>query len=147
MTDFDGVDIRLWSGCVRVMKKQEPLFVRFATTQGSVYTLEGEVAVREGDAVLQRTPVDIWPVPSVYFTQAYTPCPGSTQGQDGWFQKKPILVWAVQMPTPFSVRIQHGSVLHGKSRDWLVQYDDEHHGIVAEAIFSQSYVRVTSEAE
>src|SRR5262245_21598492 len=143
-----------------VQKRPIPLDVHFAVpsdltrtdppyNKGHIRTRETSagdagVAFKAGDAILTGTENDSWPIARATFEATYAPSAGSRMGQDGKFFKKPQPILGVQMKEPFTVTASWGR-LEGKPGDWLVQYDEagKDFGIVGEAIFEQTYERLT----
>ena len=107
---------------------------------GTLETLEGPVPYAAGDALLQGSQQEMWPVAYTYFQRAYVPASGQTMGQPGLYCKLPTPVAALHMAESFSASTTQGAVLHGKPGDWLVQYAPGHYGIVGEDIFAETYV-------
>ncbi|WP_051258105.1 PGDYG domain-containing protein [Desulfovibrio cuneatus] len=139
MRVFTTEDIRQLPGWCAVVKKPNPVQVRFATQAGTLATLEGLVPYVPGDALLQGPQQEMWPVAYDYFRKVYAPASGQPMGQPGAYCKQPTPVAALPMAEPFSARTGQGAVLHGKPGDWLVQYAAGHFGIVGGDIFTQTY--------
>ena len=139
MRHYQDMDIRQWPHCRNARKKDLPLAVRFADTDGVMTTLEGEVAYARGDALACGVNNECWPIGAAYFARNYVPAPGTQAGQDGRYHKKPVIVAAARMAEAFSVNTPDGALLHGGAGDWLVQYEQGHYGIVQSDIFAQSY--------
>lgn len=58
------------------------------------------------------------------------------------FSKKALTASAPQVSDSFTVTTQNGSVLNGKIRDWIVQYEDGDYGVVGADIFPQLYAKI-----
>jgi hypothetical protein len=139
MRHYQDMDIRQWPHCRSARKKDLPLSVRFATEDGTMHTLEGEVAYVRGDALVHGVHNERWPVDAAYFARNYSPSPGTQAGQDGRYYKKSITVIAVRMSEAFSINTPDGSLLRGVAGDWLVQYEQGRYGIVQDVIFAETY--------
>lgn len=140
MSDYSGVNIAQHANCVRVRKKAGRVEVRFARQPGTVQTLEGNVPYREGDALLTGLKGEQWPVARERFFANYNALPGLTPGDDGPYEKKPILAYALQCEEEScSIKIHSGATLSGKHGDWVLEYEDGDHGIVAEDLFHDMY--------
>jgi hypothetical protein len=112
----------------------------FADADGRVPTLEGEVAHRRGDAIVTGAHGERWPISRDAFFEAYAPVPPTRAGEGGRYRKRPLRVFARQMPGPFSVRhAPCGDPLIGPSGDWLVQYGPGRYGVVSARIFDETY--------
>lgn len=125
---------------VRVMKLPIPLRVCFASSAGTLQTLEGPVSYQPGDAILTGNEGESWPMHHSEFNETYEPLGETTFGSDGLYVKKPIEVCAVQLDHPEDILIEEGrGQLHGEQGDWLVEYSSGKYGIVSGNIFEKTY--------
>ena len=117
-----------------------PVAVTFATSAGVLQTLEGTVAYQEGDALLRGVKNEQWPIERNNFDATYTPTQGTRSGQPGTYIKRFIPVWVLQLDTPMDITVGwQQNPIHGQPGDWLVQYAQDDYGIVAAAIFFETY--------
>lgn len=124
----------------RARKRPLPVTVQFAASAGVLRTLEGAVRYRAGDALLTGIAGERWPIGRSKFDAAYEPVPPTVVGSAGAYRRRPRVVLARRMAEPFSVRVGHaGDALQGAPGDWLLQYDPGDYGIVAAALFAQTY--------
>lgn len=142
MKNCSSIHVQAQVGAKLVMKKPEPVSVRFAQEAGTVETLEGVVSYIQDDAILTSKQCESWTVQRERFLCTYSPIPPYTAGEDGIYSKLPISVWALQMDEPFFIILHNGSRLDGKPFDWLVQYSQNECGIVQADIFEQTYLLV-----
>lgn len=124
----------------------DPLDVEFATNNGVLHTLEGDVAFQQGDALLTGGAGERWPVQRAHFDEAYEAVKPTTQGQSGLYRRRPNQVLARQMSAPFDVPLGTRGTLHGKAGDWLVQYAPGDLAVVAQSIFEQTYTHIPDDA-
>lgn len=114
--------------------------VNFAPNAGKLATLEGDVSYEAGSAILTGAEGDTWPVERAKFYTSYEAINGTTHGQDGTYQKRPIPVLAMQLTEPASVKVGYANdPINGKAGDWLLQYGEGDFGIVSQAIFEKTY--------
>jgi hypothetical protein len=125
---------------IQARKREREVQVRFAPAACTVYTREGAVQARSGDAILTGDAAEQWRVSRARFAEKYRPVPPTTDGNPGTYASVPIKVLALQMQAPFSVTLTDGeSRLAGRPGDWLVDYGDGSLGIVAESLFPTIY--------
>lgn len=126
----------------RAHKRRQRFAVHFATHDGSVHTLEGDVHARAGDAVVTGLAGEQWPVERARFMASYAPVAPLHFGQDGLYESLPLPVLALPLDQACEVLLPDGvSRLHGRPGDWLVDYGDGSLGVVAAALFERVYVR------
>lgn len=124
----------------RARKRPLAVTVQFATSAGVLRTLEGSVRYRAGDALLTGVAGERWPIGRAKFDAAYEPLPPTVAGSAGAYRRRPRVVLAMRMAEPFRVRVGHaGDALQGAPGDWLLQYGPGDYGIVAAALFAQTY--------
>lgn len=127
---------------IRARRRRQAFAVRFATQDGSVQTLEGEVNVSAGDAVVTGVAGEQWPVGRARFRARYAPVPPLAFGQDGLYESLPLPVLALQLAQACEVLLPDGrSRLTGQGGDWLVDYGDGSLGVVSAALFDTIYQR------
>lgn len=116
-------------------KREAEVAVEFATAAGWLQTLEGEVQVRPGDAVITGPSGERWRVSAEHFAGKYSPA-----SQAGRYMSRPYEVRALQLTEPCDVVLSDGaSVLHGQPGDWLLDYGDGSLGVVASHLFDLTY--------
>lgn len=114
--------------------------VRFASSPGSLETLEGPVRYSAGAALVTGKAGDRWPVERAHFEASYEPLPGTPTGRDGRYRKRPAEVAVWRLTAPFSIEVGIADdPLRGRPGDWLVGYGPDHYGIVAAELFAASY--------
>ena len=124
----------------RACKRALLVMVEFADSEGTLATIEGPVVYHRGDALLTGAHGERWPVPRARFDATYEAQAPLRPGKPGRYLKRPLRVWARQLREPFDVTLDAGrGTLHGEPGDWLVQYAPGDHGVVATAIFAESY--------
>jgi hypothetical protein len=136
--DMTGADLAALPDVRHAVKKNLAVRVTFAEGAGFVKTLEGDVAYGPGDALLTGVRGEVWPVERKSFLRAYASVPPLRMGEKGLYTKRPVSVHVLQLQEPGLVRGRHG-VLRGNRGDWLIQYGADDYGIVAEAIFAETY--------
>lgn len=121
---------------LRQARKREVLLqATLATQPGRLQTLEGEVQVRPGDALVTGLAGERWRVSAAHFAAKYRPT-----GNPGQFVSLPAQVRVLPLAEPCEVLLADGeSVLHGRPGDWLVDYGDGSLGIVAAHLFDLTY--------
>lgn len=139
MRDMTGIDLAAGSG-VKARKLPVDVVVEFAVTAGRLETLEGPVAYTAGDALLTGSVGDRWPVRREKFLQTYAPAGNGQAGEPGIYRKKPLVVHALQLHEPFTVKVgPEPDPINGKPGDWLIQYSPGEYGIVSGTLFSRTY--------
>ena len=122
------------------MKISSPHAVFFALHDGTMHTLEGPVTYRTGDAILTDSYGRKWPIMRDRFVSNYLPLEGTSHGEDGYYYKKPMKVFARRMPDEFTVKLTGGrGVLYGKAGDYLVRDPNGHEFIVDALAYEQTY--------
>lgn len=125
---------------VRVRKRPVEVKVKFALEAGTLKTLEGVVHYDAGAALLSVSHGNCWPVERAKFDATYEPTQSTVDGQDGTYRKLPIDVIAIQLEEDTAILAgPQADKLIGQSGDWLVQYKQGSFGIVAKAIFDETY--------
>jgi hypothetical protein len=121
-------------------KIEHRVAVRFTPTPCVIETAEGRVHAKPGDAILTGVAGEQWRVSQARFAQKYRPLPPTMPGEPGVYMSLPNRVLALKIAQPFEVVLADGvSRLHGRAGDWLVDYGDGSLGVVASAIFDQTY--------
>lgn len=114
--------------------------VTFALAPCSVQTREGMVSAQAGDAIITGIAGEHWRVSRSRFPQKYRPVPPTVAGEPGSYESLPYKIMAVRMQEEFDVVLADGeSRLHGVGGDWLVDYGDGSLGVIAPAIFANTY--------
>lgn len=132
---------------IRVQKLPIPVLVQWMKKDGECQTLEGLVNFRAGDPVLTGVEGEQWSMPAHAFGAAYEPVAPLVPGADGQYRKKPLAVWAKQLPQSADVKVSfQDSTLHGEAGDWLLQYGRGDFGIVSATIFARTYSRAAESA-
>jgi hypothetical protein len=126
----------------RVFARKRPreIDVRFTPIECTVQTAEGLVHAAPGDAIITGTEGEHWRVSRARFPDKYRPVPPTIAGEPGRYVSLPNRIMAVPMTEAFEVLLADGvSLLTGQAGEWLVDYGDGSLGIVAEAIFADTY--------
>jgi hypothetical protein len=108
----------------RVAKRRVRVSVAFATSPGTVDTLEGPVAYQTGDAIMTGVAGEHWPVPRTTFFARYEAVEGVEAGDDGPYESLPERAWAVHLDegdVPLQVVTSAGAVLQAARDDWIVK--------------------------
>lgn len=127
-------------GRVSARKLRREVQVEFAPTACTIQTPEGSVHARPGDAIVTGTAGERWRVSRAHFGQKYRAVPPTRDGEAGRYVSLPNPIQAVPMSQAFEVVLADGvSRLRGQPGDWLVDYGDGSLGIVAKAIFANTY--------
>ncbi len=134
-TDLN-LSTRKYFGSFQTMKLPIPLKYELAPKDGIVKTLEGTVSYLAGDAIMTGTAGEKWPIPASKFRASYDFYEGDESAT-----KRPLLIWAEQMPAPFQVTVNWGehNQLQGNPLDYLVQYGEGDFGTVRKDIFHTTY--------
>lgn len=124
----------------RVIKKPVSMKVVFAECGGVVRTLEGNVSYKAGDAIISGVKGESWPIQRARFFESYIPDGEVQPGAPGNYLKKPLVVWALQLEEPCTVKVGwKADPLQGGVGDWLVQYGKADFGIVNADVFAVTY--------
>lgn len=138
--DLAGYDLAHDPAARRYVARPVRVQAEFAVAGGSVRTLEGEVRHRAGAALLRGVGGERWPVEQSVFIGRYEPCGGQPSGEPGPYCKRRVEVLARRLLVPFRTRAGvERDELRGRRGDWLVQYADGTHGIVAAGLFHALY--------
>lgn len=117
--------------------------VEFATAAGSMATLEGDVAVEVGDALMTGSEGERWPIRHREFEKTYLPHGQTRKGETGKYVSRPAIATATRLCSARVVHLPHNKgVLNGQAGDWLVTYESNDQSIVAQSIFAKTYRRV-----
>lgn len=128
-------------GALPYEKKILSFDVVFSDHEQTIETLEGPVQCLPGDAIVTGISGERWPVKPEKFRQKYQPLPPTAAGESGRYQSLPVRVLAMRLKTELKLPLAGGiGVLHGKPGSWLVQYADQSQSIVADEIFTATYV-------
>ena len=132
--------VRQHPDCQSARKREQPIEVRFATSDCLIESQEGSVHAKAGDAILTGVHGEHWRVSKAHFADKYRPVAPTRSGEDGTYVSNAIPVLAIEMREPFEVLLADGhSKLKGGLGDWLVDYGDGSLGIVSRAIFPMTY--------
>ena len=132
---YTVLELTLAKGARCYMKSVE-VSVKFAVTDGSMMTLEGEVPYRAGDALMTGVQGESWPIERAKFDEWYR----AVDGKPGYFLKvKSVL--AQKFTCAFRVPITESqqTFLVGKAGDWVVQTSPGNLGVVDSEIFKRTY--------
>lgn len=122
-------------GLRRARKREVEVRVQFALAPGRLQTLEGEVQVRPGDAVVTGLHGERWRVSAGRFEAKYRPGPTPDR-----YVSRPYEVHALRLEEACEVMLSDGlSTLRGRPGDWLLDYGDGSLGIVAAHLFDLTY--------
>lgn len=122
--------------------KDELVDVVFAKLAGELISREGPNRFQAGDALITGSTGDRWSVSRDRFDAKYMPVAPLKAGEDGRYRAKPLPVLARQIDEAFTLaRSAGGDVLHGKARDWVLQYAPGDFGIIENARFAKVYRR------
>jgi hypothetical protein len=125
---------------VTARKLVRQIQVSFASAPCSLQTREGMVSAQAGDAIITGIAGEHWRVSRARFPQKYRPVPPTVAGEAGAYESLPYQIMAVRMQKEFDVLLADGeSRLHGERGDWLVDYGDGSLGVIAPAIFANTY--------
>jgi PGDYG protein len=128
------------AGHVTARKREREVQVRFTAEECTVATNEGLVHARPGDAILTGIAGEHWRVSRAHFGGKYRPLPPTRAFEDGTYLAIGIQILALNIGQAFQVDLADGrSHLSGRPGDWLVDYGDGSLGIVASAIFDDTY--------
>ena len=130
---------------MKYIKKPIPVTVEFASTSGTIQTLEGFVDYCTGDAIVTGALGERWPIRRATFESTYEPCDGSIFGKHGTFKKKIIPVSATQIDSPQQVMLASGQSLQGTPGDWIIQDDVGKRWVVSKDVFDKTYEPLTDE--
>jgi hypothetical protein len=124
----------------RAIKKLIPVSVTFATQDGELATLEGQVKYQSGDALLTGVEGEQWPVQHDKFLASYTPVLPLTAGSDGSYVKKPlpVWVWRAEIATDVVLSENRGK-LRAAVGDFVIEYATDNHAVVSASIFEKTY--------
>jgi hypothetical protein len=123
--------------------KDEIVSVEFAVAPGSLASAVGTNRYTVGDALLTGSTGDRWSVSRDRFDAKYRAEAPTLPGQAGRYRNRPARILAKHMSVDFSIqRSAGGDLLYGAAGDWLMQYAEGDHGIVAAARFDSVYLRV-----
>lgn len=123
--------------------KDEIVAVEFAVAPGTLASAVGINRYAARDALLTGSTGDRWSVSRERFDAKYLAQAPTVPGQAGRYRNRPARVLAKHMSVDFSIRrSQGGDLLYGAAGDWLMQYAERDHGIVAAARFDSVYRRV-----
>lgn len=131
---------------MKYIKKPIPVYVRFATDDGVIKTLEGIVPYKAGDAILTGPRNEKWPISRDRFVDTYSPSDTSmTAGDAGLYVKKPIMVEAFQVESKTEIVISDGiTILIAEPNDWIVEADNGDKWVVKNEIFLVTYMQISN---
>lgn len=128
------------------IKKAIPVYVRFASDDGVIKTLEGVVPYKAGDAILTGQKNEQWPISRDRFINTYSPSDASmTVGDAGLYVKKPIVVEAFQVKSKTEIVISDGkTTLIAEPDDWIVESDNGDRWVVDKEVFLITYMKISN---
>jgi hypothetical protein len=137
---IDAAALRSDPNAQRVRKRPRAVSVDFAAEDQIIATREGDVPATRGDAIITGTRGERWPVARARFDAKYEPVPPALHGEPGSYRPRPLTVLALRMGVPFRVAIDGGRAhLEGAPGDWALDYGDGSLGVVASAVFDDTY--------
>jgi PGDYG protein len=120
---------------LRARKRVAEVEVTFAQAPGRLRTLEGEVLVQPGDAIVQGQAGERWRVSAPHFDAKYV-----ATDRPGRYRSRPYAVQALCLAQACELLLPDGqSTLQGQPGDWLLDYGDGSLGIVAAHLFELTY--------
>ena len=123
-----------------VRKRALRVSVHFASAVTTLATPEGTIAIAPGDSIIDDGHGRQWGVARAHFDAKYAPIAPVLPGDAGAYTSLPTEARAMEMSTPFRVRLADGvSELEGRPGDWLLDYGDGSLGVVSAAVFADSY--------
>lgn len=126
---------------IQVIKRPIVVFVEFARTAGVIASLEGAIHYRYSDAILTGVQGEQWATQRDKFEQRYTPTDKTNVGENGFYVKKPMATWAIQLTEHIAVPVGwKDDLLYGKPGHWLLQYEQGDFGVVQADIFTTCFV-------
>ena len=129
--------------CARLLTEED-----HRRRHGVIHTLEGPVTFHPGDYLARDTQNDLkeeWPVTKRHLEVEYEQI--TEQDESGFASYRAISTRrACQISEPFTVRIEEGNILVGKSGDYLIWSHDDSIAVVDQVIFEESY-QIISEKE
>ena len=142
MKDYSNTPPSGFPNACKIVKREIFLAVSFATSDGVVQTLEGDMTYVAGDAIVTGCRGEQWPVQREKFIKTYVPSIENNSSpmalSDGYFTRKAQYLDGVQIHEPFFVKKAQGT-LTGKAGDWLVQYFSGDLAIVELGLFYLYY--------
>lgn len=136
------MDLTLRADAIQYIKKLTILTVQFAAKDQVIDTLEGPVRCEAGDAIVNGTVGERWPVPKDVFFSKYAAVPPTRNGESGQYQSLPKTVLAVQIQVSTKIELSGGrGTLTGAAGDWVVQYAPGDCSIIRNDIFRNTYER------
>lgn len=127
------------SSPVRARRLEIEVAVVFADADGVMPTREGAVRYLAGDALVTGVCGERWPIGRQRFEQNYRPIRPGDNGAAGHYVRLPGIVSVCRLDASTVVPLSSGSVLQGRSGDWLVRYGEGDYGVVGPEIFARSY--------
>ena len=141
MLQLKNIDLTR-DGSAAVFVKDELVDVAFAKAAGELVSREGPNRFQAGDALITGSTGDRWSVSRDRFDAKYLPVAPVKAGKDGRYRSKPLPVLARQIGEAFTLaRSSGGDVLHGKARDWVLQYAPGDFGVIDNTRFEKVYRR------
>lgn len=114
------------------------VYVCFADNNGTLQTLDGQVAYHKGDALLTGVEGECWPVSRKRFDATY-----QATEHAGVFQERVASAWCWIAPESLDVALSECRArLHAEQGDVIVQYAPGDQYVVAARIFPQIFERV-----
>ena len=130
---------------MKAIKRPIPVDVKFATSSGTLNTLEGPVAYSNGDAILTGVRGERWPMRRDDFSARYQPTDGQPMSNDGAYVKRRMIVEASRLDNPLIIDLPERGGLRGNPGDWLITAPDGDQWIVADEIFAETYELISDD--
>jgi hypothetical protein len=140
VVDGSAIDLSSDPDAIAARKRPVVRHVQFARRAGRCETMEGPVGYEVGDAIVTGELGEQWPVRRAFFLRTYDPVPPLAAGEDGPYRRREGIARARRLDQSLTLTIgKEQGRLSGVAGDWLVQHDDGSIGIVAGAIFAETY--------
>lgn len=121
-------------------KKTETRRATFATQPGDCQTREGPVRYVSGDALVEGSDGEIWPVHREQFHRTYEAVDGKVFGTDGLYRTLPEQRYVLQVGFDRQVQLTGTrGTLFAKAGDWLVDYGQGDIAVVSGDLFDRYY--------
>ena len=136
------------SSSCQFVKRAIPVAVEFAELPGLLETLEGPVLYTVGDALLTGVQGERWTVQRAKFESSYVPASNTKTPENGLYFKRflPVIAYQVEKQTIIPMQGRNEKLL-AKPRDWVVIAPDGNQWVVAQDIFTSTYIPIDRAGE